>query len=335
MGLFRGIKTIIRISILALITVIALIIYVKFDYDKALETPNSDSSEKVVLEIEEGKSSEDILSLLVENGLLKEKWLNYVKVYLKLQDLSSKLQAGTYTLPKNLTIKEIINTLQNGRDPDVWITIPEGLRKDEIADKVISELPNLSKCEFLELTTDTTFIETLTLHLEVTDLEGFLFPDKYAFAPETTEEEILQRMVDNFKTKVGTEDTYEDVIFSSIVEREGFDEEDRPIIAGILMKRHNEGWKLGSSVTVLYYFKSWDEEILTQEDLEDTGNPYNSYALVGLPPTPISNPGIESFNAVRNPIETEYYYFIRGNDNVTHYGITYQDHLENIEMYLR
>jgi UPF0755 protein len=334
MGLFRGIKTIVKIFILALITVIAFAVYIKIDYSKALDTPNSDDTAKVTLEIASGETTEEILNSLAEKGLLKESWIKYAKIYLKIKDLSSSLQAGTYTLPKNLTIKEIIETLQNGRDPDIWITFPEGLRKDEVADKIAEEMPDFSKEEFLSLTTDQEFINTLGLTVELSDLEGYLFPDNYAFSPEATEEEIIEKMVDNFITKVGTEDSYEDIIFASIVEREGIDDTDRPIIAGIVIKRYEEGWKLGLSTTVLYYFKSWDEEILTSEDLADTSNPYNTYALLGLPPTPICNPGLESINAVRNPVETEYYYFIRGNDNVTHYGITHQDHLDNISKYL-
>lgn len=335
MGLFRGVKTIVKIFIFALITVIALAVYIKVDYGKALDTPNSEDTSKVTLEIKSGETTEDILNSLVEKGLLKENWVKYTKIYLQLKDLSSSLQAGTYTLPKNLSIKELMETLQSGRDPDIWVTIPEGLRKDEVADKLGEEIPSFSKETFLSLTTNPDFINTLGLTVELSNLEGYLFPDKYAFSPEVTEEEVIEKMIDNFKTKVGTEDSYEDIIFASIVEREGLDNTDRPIIAGIVMKRYDEGWKLGLSTTVLYYYKTWDEETLTTEDLEDTGNPYNTYALAGLPPTPICNPGLESINAVRNPVESEYYYFIRGNDNVTHYGVTHQDHVENIENYLR
>ena len=335
MGLFKGIRSTVKIFILALLTVIAIGVMIKLDYNKALKTPNSDDSSKISLEIEEGETTNDILNSLIEKGLLKEKWVNYVKMYLKIKDLSSSLQAGTYNLPKSLTIIEIIETLQNGRDPDNWVTIPEGLRKDEIADRIAKEAPNFSKETFLALTTDQTFISTLELPVELTDLEGYLFPDKYAFHPEAIEEEIIKTMVENFKTKVGIEDSYEDIMFASIVEREGFDNEDRPVIAGILIKRHEEGWKLGSSVTVLYHFKSWDEEILSTEDLADTSNPYNTYALVQLPPTPICNPGLESIEAMRNPVETNYYYFIRGKDNITHYGVTLEDHNNNIANYLR
>ncbi len=334
MGLFKGIRTIIKISILAFLTVIILGIVIKVDYSKALEIPNSEDTTNVALEVKEGETTDDILQSLVDKGLLKEKWINYVKIYLKLENLSSSLQAGSYNLPKNLSIKEIIESLQNGRDPEIWVTIPEGLRKDEIADRMVKEISGFSKERFLTLTKDKTFIDSLDMPAEMTDLEGYLFPDKYSFAQEVTEEDIIKRMTENFKTKVGTDDSYEDIIFASIVEREGYDETDRPIIAGIVMKRYSEGWKLGLSTTVLYYFKSWDEEILTSEDLADTSNPYNTYALLGLPPTPICNPGLESINSVRNPVETKYYYFIRGNDNVTHYGVTHEDHLENISKYL-
>jgi UPF0755 protein len=333
MGIFRGVKTIIRISILALITVVALIIYVKFDYDKALETPNSDSSEKVVLEIAEGKSSEEILTLLVDNGLLKEKWLNYVKAYLKLEDLSSKLQAGTYTLPKNLTIKEIINTLQNGRDPDVWITIPEGLRKDEIADKVVSELPTLAKCKFLELTTDETFIETLGLHLEVTDLEGFLFPDKYAFAPEATEEDVITQMVENFKQKITGDYTYNDVVLASLIEREGYNSTDRAMISDILQRRLDEGWLLQVDASLLYPKNDWNYEITAEDKKLD--DPYNTYKKIGLPPTPICNPGLESLSAVKNPIPNNYYFYIHDNDGNAHYAENLAEHEANVNEYLR
>ena len=334
MGLFKGIRTIIKISVLALLTVIILGIVIKVDYSKALETPNSEDTTNVALEVKDGETTDDILQSLVDKGLLKEKWINYVKIYLKFENLSSSLQAGSYNLPKNLSIKEIIESLQNGRDPEIWVTIPEGLRKDEIADRIAKEISGFSKERFLALTTDKTFIDSLDMPVEMSDLEGYLFPDKYSFAQGVTEEDIIKRMIENFKTKVGTDDSYEDIIFASIVEREGYDETDRPIIAGIVTKRYAEGWKLGLSTTVLYYFKSWDEEILTSEDLADTSNPYNTYALLGLPPTPICNPGLESINAIRNPVETNYYYFIRGNDNVTHYGITHEDHLENISKYL-
>ena len=330
----KTIKTIFRIFFLALITVLILGVIIKLDYDHALKTVNSDNSEKVTVEITTGETVDQIITSLSEKGLLNEKWNNYFKIYLKLNNLSSKLQAGTYDIPKNLNIVELVNTLQNGKDPEVWVTIPEGLRKDEIADILATNLgSSFSKENFLNLTKDTAYISTLGLSSDVKDLEGFLFPDKYAFASDTTEKEIVTKMIDNFKTKVGTSDSYKTIIVASLVEREGYDSTDRPTIAGIILKRYNEGWKLGLDVTVLYIKKTWDATTITQADL-DSDSPYNTRKFVGLPPTPICNPGLESINAVRNPVTTSYYYFIRGNDNVTHYAVTYQEHLDNVSKYL-
>ena len=134
------IKSTIRIFLFALVTVIIATIVIKLDYDKALRTPNSDSQEKVIVQIDQGATVDQILTKLVDQGVIQEKWLTYVKLYLKQENLAAKLQAGTYELPKNLSIKEVIDSLQNGKNPDIWVTIPEGLRKDEIADILNQEL---------------------------------------------------------------------------------------------------------------------------------------------------------------------------------------------------
>lgn len=332
------IKSTIRIFLFALVTVIIATIVIKLDYDKALRTPNSDSQEKVIVQIDQGATVEQILTKLVDQGVIQEKWLTYVKLYLKQENLAAKLQAGTYELPKNLSIKEVIDSLQNGKNPDIWVTIPEGLRKDEIADILNRELSkadttNFSKEEFLRLTTDRAYIQTLGLTVNISDLEGYLFPDRYAFPITTKTSDTIDKMVKNFITKVGTADTYDQIILASIVEREGFSDQDRPIIAGIFIKRLEEGWLLQACATVLYPLKDWKHEI-TDADKE-SDSPYNTYKKPGLPPTPICNPGLESINAVRNYKKTDYYYYIHDNNAIVHYAKTLEEHNANINQYLR
>lgn len=332
------IKSIIRIFFFALVTVIIATVFIKLDYDRALKTPNSDSSEKVIVQIDQGATVEQILTKLVDQGLIQEKWLTYVKLYLRQKDLAAKLQAGTYELPKNLSIKEVIDSLQNGKNPDIWVTIPEGLRKDEIADILSRELSkvettNFSKEEFLRLTTDKAYIQTLGLTVNISDLEGYLFPDRYAFPITTKTSDTIEKMVKNFKTKVGTADTYNQIILASIIEREGFTSEDRPIIAGIFIKRIEEGWLLQACATLLYPIKDWKHEI-TNADKQST-SPYNTYKRPGLPPTPICNPGLESINAVRNYKKSPYYYYIHDDNAIVHYGRTLDEHNANINQYLR
>lgn len=331
-------KTIVKIFLLALVTVGVLIFIAKKNYDTVIEQPNSDSSEKITFQIVPGESVDSIIQKLVDSGVLKDKWANYFRIYLKLNDIAERIQAGTYEIPKNLNIKEIAETIQKAKGLDIWITIQEGLRKDEVADILATELsnggnPNFNKDEFLALTTDTTYISTLEFPYTLLDLEGYLFPDKYAFAVDETTNDVINKMITNFKTKVGTQDTYEDLIIASMVEREGRTSEDRPMIADIIQRRYEEGWLLQICATILYYKKDW-EHVITKEDMAES-NPYNTYKNPGLPPTPISNPGLVSINAVRNPQSNPYYYYIHDDEGNIHYGKTLDDHNKNIQTYLR
>lgn len=328
-----------KLSIILILILFIFLGAVKLDYDRALLNPNSDSGEKSTIEIKEGETVQSILDSLVENGLLKERFVYYAKFYIRVNDLGTKLQAGVYELPKNLSLKELIDALQTGRSEDVWVSIPEGLRKDEIAKIVGEELSkyttsNFSVSEFLSLTTDTTFIESLGLTIDVSDLEGFLFPDKYAFPREIDSREVIEILVENFKTKVGDNKySYQDIILASIVEREGYNGNDRPIIAGIIIKRFNEGWLLQTDATLLYPVKDW-KHIITIQDKDDD-NPYNTYKKIGLPPTPICNPGLQSIKAVWQPVESAYYYYIHDTNKNPHYGKTLDEHNSNVNKYLR
>jgi len=336
--MFKSIRSTIRIFIFALITVAVAGIFIKLRYNKIIETPNSESSDKVVVTINEGEAVESIINELVNKGVLKEGWIKYLKAYLKFNDLSSQIQAGTYNIPQNLNITEIVETLKHADSQDVWVTIPEGLRKDQIANILAEEFSpfesiTFSKEEFLNLTENITYIAQFGFPPEVKDLEGYIFPDKYAFSRETDTESSLTKMVQNFVTKVSTEDSYEDIILASMVEREGYNSTDRAIIADILQRRYKEGWLLQVDATLLYPKKDWLHEITSVDKEED--NPYNTYKFPGLIPTPISNPGLKSINAVRNPQPNNYYYYIHEDDGTAHYATTLSEHNSNVNKYLR
>ncbi len=327
-------KTLSIVLIIAIIAGIGLLI----DYRSSLDKQNSKDSEKVTFQITEGEAVDTILGNLVDEGLLRKRFVKYTKVFLKASKMEGQIQAGTYNIPKNLSIKELITTLQNGKNQDIWVTIHEGLRKDEIAKILNDELSQIDTAsfsvdEFLTLTTDSEFIKTLELEIDIKDLEGFLFPDKYALDPNSTTKSVIKVLVDNFKKKVGEEYTYDDIIMASIVEREGYTEQDRPIIAGLLLKRIREGWLLQADATLLYPVKDW-KHVITLQD-KDNDNPYNSYKRPGLPPTPICNPGLQAIKATQNPEETPYYFYIHDNDGVPHYAVTNEEHNINVNKYLR
>ena len=331
-------RSIIKIFLLAVLTVAVILVVAKKNYDTVIEQPNSDSSDKISFEIASGETVDSIVQKLVDQGILKEKWANYFRIYLKLNDISQRIQAGTYVMPKNLSITEIAETIQQARGLDIWITIPEGLRKDEIAEILAKEFTeegniNFVKEDFLTLTTDDTFISSLGFSYTLKNLEGYLYPDKYAFSNTATTEEVLKIFLDNFKKKVGTEDSYEDLIIASMVEREGYTSSDRPMIADIIKRRLKEGWLLQIDATLLYPEKDW-KHIITDID-KKKDNLYNTYKYAGLPPTPICNPGLEAINATRNPQSNNFYFYIHDKDGNVHYAETLAEHNRNVEKYLR
>jgi len=328
-----------RATPLVLIVILGLLLAgLFFHYKKTLSQPIAESSDRVKIVIEEGQSVKDILNSLVEEDFLKKYHSYYIKLYLKLNKLEGNLQAGVYELPKELTIIELIEALQSGRTQDVWVLIPEGLRKDEVADLVKKEfekedLHSFSREEFLILTENEEYIKTLNLPIDVSNLEGFLFPDRYAFPRDATSSIVIGRMVDNFKTKVGEDYTYEDIILASIVEREGYNQNDRPIIAGIILKRYDEGWLLQTDATLLYPVKDWKHTITAQDKEDD--NAYNTYKKLGLPPTPICNPGLQSIEAIWKPQKGSYYFYIHDKEKNPHFATTLEEHNANVAKYLR
>lgn len=310
-------------------------------YFKTITSPNSDSTEKAAFEIESGESIDQITERLVEEGLLAENKKNVFKLYIRLEDVSSKIQAGNFLIPKNLSIEELVTTLQKGGIVEIWVQVPEGVRKDQVADTFEVELNsnggNFSREEFLLLVDDPVFINERTdIPFEIDTLEGFLFPDKYLIPIISTEEEIIQIMLDNFFTKTqefAGELSYEDIIIASMIEREGKGIEDKKIVSGVIRKRLREGWFLEIDATLLYPKKDWKHVITIQDKAEDS--PYNTYKSIGLPPTPICNPSYNSIKASMRPLETEYYYYIHGNDGKPRYAKTYSEHLQNIQKYLK
>lgn len=323
-----------------ILTIIVLLtgVLVYSGYNKALQNPNSDNSETVSFEIKEGTPVNTILDNLISANLLRKNYLYFMKAYLKINDLGGKIQAGTYHIPQNLNIIELIQTLQSGKEQDIWVTIPEGMRKDEIAsvlEKEFTKYPSVkfSKENFLNLTEDVEFITQLQLPIETTDLEGFLFPDKYAFSPNSTTETVITKLVETFKEKVKENITYDDLIMASIIEREGYNSTDRPIIAGILLKRIKEGWLMQADATLLYQKKDW-KHVITHLDLKED-NPYNTYVKAGLPPTPICNPGLQAINATLSPEESPYYFYIHDKEGVARYAVTNDQHESNKAKYLR
>lgn len=270
--------------------------------------------------IEKGASATQIGVNLEKEGFIKNKLA--FKIYLRGMGLSSSLQKGEFRISPSMNLFEIVEALQKG-PIEVWTTIPEGLRHEEIAQKFAQSLNKDSNfvMEFINLSKSK---------------EGYLFPDTYLFPKEASASVIIDKMVANFEEKTaGLNLTYNQVILASMLERETKTDAERPIVAGIILNRLNSGWPLQIDATNQYAVgtsKNW-WPILTLNDLEIESK-YNTYKNTGYPATPIANAGISSLRASANPESSDYFFYIHDPNGVIHYAKTLSEHNANIRKYL-
>ena len=162
---------------------------------------------------------------------------------------------------------------------------------------------------------------------------------------EATVDTVVKAMRDNFDSKYATLDTSstdlteeEIVTLASLIEREARHAEDRPMVSSVIHNRLNEGMKLDIDATLQYILgysaeqKRWWREGLTNQD-KQLDSPYNTYIVIGLPPGPISNPGLASLQAAINPADTPYFYYITDSSGTNRYAETLAGHEENIATY--
>jgi UPF0755 protein len=247
-----------------------------------------------------------------------------VKIYLRLNNLSGKLKPGGYLLSASDTPKELIDEIVKG-PKDVWVTLPEGWRREQIADQLDSSLTGPTKefnsQEFLTLTSA---------------LEGRLFPDKYLIPDAISASDAVSLLTRTFTSKTGlglSPADRETLILASLVEREAKTPSERNQIAAILKKRLSAGWPLQVDATVQF---ASDKSNWWHNPIDPKfPSAYNTYLHPGLPPGPICNPGLDSVIAVQNASDTPYWYYMTGTDGVTHYAETLMAHNENIDKYLK
>lgn len=285
----------------------------------------SDKTPKIFV-VEPGQGVREIANQLKKEGLIKDPIVFFLLT--KQNGVDKKIQAGDFRLNPSMSASEIAEGLTHGT-LDIWITIPEGYRADEIADLLEKKMPNFEEG----------WRQTLKQN------EGYLFPDTYLIPRDADANVVVTLLKNTFETRYKTIDTSktkltkeEIIIIASLVEREARHPEDRPLVAGVILNRYDIGMKLDIDATVQYALgyqedeKRWWKKGLTLEDLK-INSPYNTYKVAGLPPTPISNPGLASLNAVVNPTPSDYLYYITDPKGINHYAEDLEGHQENIRKY--
>lgn len=287
-------------------------------FGRAVWQSNPRISAETIFAIEPGDGVQDIAASLKKNQLIGHERPFYL--YILLTGRRNQLYPGAHQIPTQASLGQIVAILTDPRRQQTAVTILEGWRIADIA-KAVAEKTKITEAEFLAAA-------------PVSQYEGYLFPDTYFFSEQTLAAEAIEAMRQNFDLKTADLTlTAEDVILASIVEREAQKDEDYPQIAAVYLNRITRAMALEADPTVQYAKNSWAPISLT--DYRAVVSPYNTYLNRGLPPTPISNPGLKSLRAVKSPSTHDYYYFFTPATGPTVYSKTLAEHNQNKAIYLR
>lgn len=238
-----------------------------------------------------------------------------------------KIKSGWYVFTAGDMQLDILQSLFTGtRRPTVTVTIPEGLTFREIA-SLVERIVGTDSADFVR------WCEGHSKRNNNESVEGYLMPDTYEFYWKEDAAVIGSRLLDNWTIKMGTlSATKSDVILASIVQAEAATSKEMPRIAGVYYNRMKAGMKLEADPTVQYGIGQ--KRRLSYNDLANT-NPWNTYRINGLPPTPINNPGYAALKAAMNPEEHTYFFFVsRGDSTREHrFAQTASEHARNVMLY--
>lgn len=290
-----------------------------------LHSPITHTKNGQYIEIPKGTSPSGIVKKLVAEGVIKHEWP--LKFYLKLSGAGATLKAGEYDFPSPISPLGVLAKLKEGQRRLDRLTIIEGWTRWDIAHAMmqVPELKLESEAQALELMNNVSLISDLDP--EAKNLEGYLFPDTYEFAPETTAPELIEMMVKRFR-EVWKPDwterahslnftTRQIVTTASIIETEAKLAEERPLVASVIYNRLKLDIPLAVDSSVIYASKlegKWRYDGKVYRSDIDRRSPYNTRLYAGLPPGPVSSPGESSLKAALNPATSDYLYYVRNPD---------------------
>lgn len=300
-----------------------------FIFVKTNLSPLSSEDKNRIFVVNSGDSIVTISKKLEENKFIKN-YLAFLS-YVFLTNQKSKIQSGTFRLSASSSTPEIIKKLTTGGVADYWLKIVDGSRVEEVASLFPEEL-SFTQQDFLK---------------KVKNMEGYIFPDSYLIPQYYSLDQTINVISQNFeqklsKAKENSSTSLTDkqaIILASLLEREGKSLESKKMIAGIILNRLNINMALQLDATVLYARDSQSKpdkywQPVTKADLL-LDSPYNTYKNPGLPPKPICSPGYNSLYAAFHPTESDYLYYITGNDGKMYYAKTLDEHNSNIANHLR
>jgi UPF0755 protein len=311
-------------------------------YDGLLTRPFDVTGAEQPFIVEPGESVNLVASHLEVVGLVRD--AESFRAYLIYSGLDTSIQAGEYKLSAAMSAIEIAHELQDATPEDVTFVVLPGWRSEEIAASLSTSGLPITFDEFLSAAR--TVPAGFDFLSGAYSVEGFLYPDSYILPRETSANVLVNELVRNFALRLSPDLTngfekhgltvYQAVTLASIVQREAVQEEESSLIASVYLNRLGIGMKLDADPTVQYAVgydfaeRTWWTNPLSLDDLQ-FDSIFNTYVYAGLPPTPISNPGLTALNAVAFPTETTYYYFQAKCDGsgFHNFSETFDEHLAN------
>lgn len=287
------------------------------------------------MNIPAGSGTQQIADRLKKGGAIRSAFV--FTTMARILGESGDMKAGEYEIPLNLGVIEIINKLVAGDAVAQWVVIPEGLTLPQIA-KRLHERRLADERSFISAANRRPKSLGLSIPISRHSVDGYLMPDTYKFPKQFSERQILKEMLRNWNAKVlqpysplfRSSDLPMDkiIVIASLIEREAKVPQDRPLISSVIRNRLQRKMKLDIDATVIYALGKHKEK-LSFADLK-VNSPYNTYKKVGLPPSPICNPGKECIEAALKPAKTSYLYYVAQPDGSHLFAVTYAEHLANV-----
>ncbi len=323
---------IVTIGVVLAIIVIGAAVTVRQVYLRNLKPVNA-SQRTVTVTVPRGATAHEITVILQKDQLIRSVWA--FEWYVRSKEVRDELLAGTYELRPSQSVPEIVDVLTQGRIAKNLVTILPAQRLSQVRDRLISSGFSASDVDKALSPGQYSSHPALVDKPPSASLEGYLYPDSFEKTADTKPETIIRASLDEMAKQLTPDirngivrqglSIHEGVTLASIIEKEVSKPEDRTIVAQVFLTRLHNGMVLGSDVTVLY-----GSIVATGKADLSYDSPYNTHLHQGLPPGPISNVSAVSLTAVAHPANTDYLYFVTGDDGVTYFAKTLDEHNANV-----
>ena len=334
-----------RLAIMAaasLVVIFGLIVLIAWQwYHLNLKPADVSVTELELFVVDRGQSAERIAEALEDRDLIKSAFV--FSWYVRVNDHYSELQAGNFEVSQSMSVPEIVEVLKDAQASNSRVTIIPGLRRDEVFDSLVEQ--GFSRAAVTNALTADNYLDHPVARWwpdESPSLEGYLYPETFNVTgfEQSDIDSVIRRSLNEFaqvfKDNPDLEadfasqglTVHQAVILASIVGQEASQPDDLAKVAQVFLKRYNQGASLGADPPVFYAYY-----VLNQPLDFDLDHPYNTRKNPGLPPGPIANVSEPVLLAVANPADTDYYFFLTGDDGTVYFNKTLDGHNRDKNLY--